>query len=364
MRQRTVPWDRDPHTAAKHAVYGRYLSKWWPIMLRGWGGDVTYAEGFAGPGVYTRGEPGSPVIALGTLLGDKTLGSVVKRARLVFVDADQRCTKLLAERLAAASPPGWDFERLRQRGLDIQVQHGTCEPDLVRLLDRTGAWGRPMLMVLDTWGSGVSAQLLRRVANNPGSEVVVTVGPTYFTRFASVEDAVHGDKVFGGTEWRGVVHVPSDEKSQWLRNQYRMTVKNAGFPFVLDFELVDEGGHVLYLVFGTTHRRGVEKMKEAMWEVDDVRGMGYRDPRDPQQQTLEIALEPHTAPLRRLLKTYLESRPQRQATLTELRTHTLFETVFKESQARQVVIELLDAGELERVDGHRSLALNSVLRLP
>ncbi|MDQ3641531.1 MAG: hypothetical protein M3450_08740 [Actinomycetota bacterium] len=40
----------DPHTKAKHAVYAQYLGKWMPIMVQFWGGNVTYAEGFAGPG--------------------------------------------------------------------------------------------------------------------------------------------------------------------------------------------------------------------------------------------------------------------------------------------------------------------------
>jgi three-Cys-motif partner protein len=59
----SVPWDADPHTKTKHALYTRYLDKWMPIMVNGWGANITYAEGFAGPGVYLDGSPGSPVIA-------------------------------------------------------------------------------------------------------------------------------------------------------------------------------------------------------------------------------------------------------------------------------------------------------------
>ena len=50
---------------------------------------------------------------------------------------------------------------------------------------------------------------------------------------------------------------------------YRQTVVASGFSHVLDFESIDARGQLLYLVFGTTHQRGLEKMKEVMWEVDE-----------------------------------------------------------------------------------------------
>jgi three-Cys-motif partner protein len=332
-------------------------------MLKGWGGDVTYAEGFAGPGVYTKGEPGSPVIAFRALFEDRSLGQWVKTARLLFVDADRRCTSMLVEKLEGACPPDWSIERLRTRGVDVDVVSGRCEPELPRLLSRHGAWGHPILMVLDTFGAAVSADLLRQVAGNPGSEVIVTIKPQYFARFAAAQDMDHGDRVFGGEGWRAVADQPSAQKTNWLLTQYRETVKAAGFTHILDFELVDDSGHSLYLVFGTTHERGVQKMKEAMWEVDIVHGMGYRDPRDPAQQTLEIQVEPHTAPLRRLLLAHLATKPGNRATLRDLRTYTLYETVFKESQARQVVLDLLQEGKLVQADDHGRLQFDSTVHL-
>ena len=62
-RIRTTVWPLDPHTAAKHAILRRYLDAWIPIMSR-YHGRVLYIDGFAGPGIYEHGEPGSPLIAL------------------------------------------------------------------------------------------------------------------------------------------------------------------------------------------------------------------------------------------------------------------------------------------------------------
>ena len=361
---KTVPWERDLHTAAKHAVYDRYLRKWWPIMLRGFGGHVTYAEGFAGPGVYTDKSPGSPVIAFRALLSDPGLSSKVNPARLLFVDADRRCVELLQRRLVDAVRPGWDLDRWRTEArVHVEVREGRCEPTFEELLTDSDAWGHPILAVLDTWGGAVSARLIKRIAENGSSEVIVTIQPQYFARFAQATDIVHGDRVFGSTDWRNVGQLPSSMKIPWLLERYRQTVEDCGFRYVLDFELVDEAGHALYLVFGTSHERGLQKMKEAMWEVDAVSGTGYRDPRDPDQETLQIELQPQTGALRRLLVEHLKAQPSRQASLNDLRRFALFHTVYKESQAREAVLDMLDTGSLTLTHGDGRVQMGSVVRL-
>jgi len=357
-----VPWEAEPHTKAKHDLYRRYLDRWTPIMVQGFGGKATYAEGFAGPGVYLDGSPGSPVIALRSLLDRPELKDKVRHFRLLFVDRDPRCCQMLAERLYLAAG-NRTMAHLRQFGIDMEIANGPCDPTLEALLARKNAWGSPMLVVLDTWGGAVPLDLVRRVARNDSSEVIITIQPQYFARFAETSDIAHGDRVFGDTRWREVASQPAQEKARWLLQHYRDTVKSAGFRFVLDFELIDRRGQALYLVFGTTHPRGLQKMKEAMWEVDDTSGVGYRDPRDPDQQTLDIEMEPQTAPLRRLLRDHLALQPGRQATVEDLRKFALYATVFKESQVRPVVIDMLGKGELVGCDQRRVLH-KSVVRLP
>jgi len=342
-----VPWPRDPHTAAKHAIYRRYLDRWWPILIRGYSGDATYAEGFAGPGVYDQGESGSPVIALEALLARKELRNLVKRARLLFVDADERCTGLLARQLQAVLPRTPLTVLRDDYNVDVRVELGSCEPTLENLLDASGAWGHPMLVVLDTFGGAVPARLLQRVAANVASEVLVTIQPQYFLRFAGADaDVTDGDEVFGSATWRQVVHQPSAGKARWLMQQYRQTVVASGFSHVLDFELIDARGQLLYLVFGTTHQRGLEKMKEVMWEVDEATGIRYRDPRDPGQQALEIELEPQTAPLRRQVLAYLQTQPGHQCSVGDVREFALFHTVYKAAQVRPVLTLMRDSGEI------------------
>src|SRR3954447_17728649 len=59
-------WPLEEHTRAKHELLTRYLSRWVPIFQHGYGrtADLVFIDGFAGPGVYEGGEPGSPVLMI------------------------------------------------------------------------------------------------------------------------------------------------------------------------------------------------------------------------------------------------------------------------------------------------------------
>ncbi|MFS0701279.1 three-Cys-motif partner protein TcmP [Cellulomonas sp. 179-A 4D5 NHS] len=352
MAQEPVVWDADPHTKAKHDLYRRYLDRWMPIMIRGaWKGDVTYAEGFSGPGVYADGSPGSPLIAFDTIRQDESLRarSVKKNVRMLFVEQrSDRCDRL-REELAKRSHPLALDALPEKAGITVEIRQGSYDPTLVALLDEHRCWGKPILAVLDSWGGGVNIDLVQRIAKNPSSEVLITLQPQFFSRFADAPERKHGDAVFGHSRWRDVAKQPSHRKTRWLIERYRDTIHGAGFTHVLDFELVDHRGASLYLVFGTAHDKGLQKMKEAMWEVDPGYGSGYRDPRDPNQQTLLIEDRPQTHALRRLIRAHLEAQPARSATVHEICDFAFRKTIFKTAQASSVVKEMAEQGDVIRV---------------
>jgi three-Cys-motif partner protein len=340
----TVPWDRDPHTAVKHDIYRSYLSKWFPILLseRGYP-SATYAEGFAGPGVYKDGSAGSPIIALQALANTPELQSSDKITKFLFVDDDPRCTVRLRQEILDKfpSPP-------RPHALiPVNIADGTCAASFEPGLDSLDAWNQPILAVLDSWGNApVPYPLIRRIAQNPSSEVIITFMPQHFVRFVN-QMADSTDTVFGhDRSWRDVVNVsePSQKKS-FLLTAYRSMLNKAGFRFILDFELVTRKGESLYLIFGTNHRRGLEKMKESVWSVDQVAGVGYRDPRDEMQETLFDFTDPMLGPLERFLESELAKRgPLR---VEQLREDTLFQTVYREQHVIPALTNLRAVGHVD-----------------
>jgi three-Cys-motif partner protein len=69
-----------------------------------------------------------------------------------------------------------------------------------------------------------------------------------------------GDTVFGDAGWREVANQPTPRKKGFLVDRYLQVLRDAGFPYTLTVEMVDETSHELLLVFGTTNQLGVEKM--------------------------------------------------------------------------------------------------------
>lgn len=336
-----VPWACVEHTGAKHDIYRRYLERWFPILLAGTTAfpSVTYAEGFAGPGVYSGGEPGSPVIAMRALTDTVPASKGV--ARFVFVDDEPRCVAMLPEQLRRSFP-----QRPRDsESMPLEIVRGSCADELERALDRVGAWGQPIFANLDSWGNApVPYRLLQRLASNVSSEVIVTLHPQHFVRFVSDLGAA-ADDVFGGDPaWRAINGMEPAAKSRHILTCYRRALRAAGFGFLLDFELVPRHGQPLYLIFATGHRRGLEKMKDSLWEVDPNQGVGFRDPRDEQAEALFDLNEPQLGPLTRLLEQRLQATGKVRVEV--LRDTTLFETVYRPEHVIAALKPLIEAGRV------------------
>src|SRR5688572_15814690 len=90
-------WKREPHTAAKHQLLLAFFNKWVSVhsewYARRGGGLVRIYDGFAGPGIYTGGEPGSPAILLRALCAHPRFAghwsSVDYQLRFVEADRDR-----------------------------------------------------------------------------------------------------------------------------------------------------------------------------------------------------------------------------------------------------------------------------------
>jgi three-Cys-motif partner protein len=344
-------WSLEPATAAKHQLYRRYLDAWWPILLQGSRNGylrprVTYLDAFAGPGRYTGGEEGSPVFALRRLVNHQAAGRMHfsrDRVRLLFMEKHRGRYDYLRGELAR------HFGALDDLPVRVVVGHADAGLAAGALLEETGAWGHPILAVFDSWGNvNVPLGLIARLARNPSSEVIVTFGPNWFSRRGKLEPEKL-DMVFGGRRhWQ-----PASEESRpqerwraWLAS-YRQALRRAGFRYQLQFRIVPQTGQPLYLVYGTGHERGVEVMKDAMWDVDGTDGLGFEDPRThgarPAGQ-MALFAGGHDPELLELVQQRLTTGP---VSLQQLGRWLLTETSrWRPQHARQAVIALQRAGDV------------------
>lgn len=339
---KTLVWSRDPHTEAKHLIIRGYGHAWWPILLSA-NQQVTYAEGFCGPGEYSGGEDGSPVVALRSLLEhEQEVPLAGRTVNVVLVDDHggrlSNCIDAIQDRVGPLPPQ-----------LHVHASAGKCHISLTGALTAADAWGHPILAVLDPFSANVPIDVIERIGTNRSSEVIVSFMSDWFTRWASDENQEQGDRQFGNTEWRNVRDVPSDRKKLWLVDLYRQRLHEVGFRYTLLFELVDEGGHAYFLVFASNSRLGLQKMKEAMWRVDKVSGIKFRDPRDPSQLSFDVGNTPDLTPLRNLIVERLTA--VESMTVGELRAWALEETAFLPTHAGKVLTQLRAAGQLEPTSG-------------
>jgi len=335
-------WDRDPHTEAKHRVLRGYFDAWYPIMLSTFP-RLTVFEGYAGPGVYTKGEDGSPVIALRALIERPELLDGGRAVLFVFIEEREDRLQKLQEVIRQ------EFPHLPS-GVRIDFHHESCERSWETALEQAGAWRMPIFANLDPFGPGVPYTLVERLGANLSSEVLVTFMSDWLRRFWSLEELDDGDVQFGSNAWRTVGSLEDpQEKELFLVEEYRTTLQRAGLGLNAPFRLTDEGGHSFYLIFGTSHRRGLERMKDSMWRTDPVTGVRFRDPRDPDQGVLDFGRpEPDVSPLIRMLTNELANDPSASQTVGELKNFALFSTGFRPPHASTAIRRMIEREELVR----------------
>ena len=160
-------WAIEPHTSAKHQILRKYLDAWLPI-LGTYNKRIVYVDGFAGPGRYTGGEPGSPIVALEAALTHqaKLPGEIV----FLFIEkSPDRADHL--EREIAKLPLTSAFK--------VRVERGAFADKLGKMLDEldsTSSQIAPTFALIDPFGfSGIPYALIQRLLSKNKCEVLITV---------------------------------------------------------------------------------------------------------------------------------------------------------------------------------------------
>jgi len=261
-------WDIEPHTIAKHQILKRYFDAWLPILTT-WT-RVIFIDGFAGPGVYRGGEPGSPIIVLRAACDRQP--PVAGDVTFVFVEKDDSRYQVLLQELDKMTPS----LPTRFTVVPIPGKFDQLESEL----DRIHGEGKvlvPALAFIDPFGiTGFPMRLVAKVLKNPHTEVMVTFMVETLDRFAEKVLPKQATELYGDESWRSCVGLLNQRDRQLcLVKRYRGRLKEAGAKFTLAFEMADQEDRTIYfLVYATTHELGMQKMKDAMAGVDPT--MNYR----------------------------------------------------------------------------------------
>lgn len=332
----TTVWELEPHTRAKHEILRRYLQAWTPILTQGGYPEIMYIDGFAGPGKYSRGEDGSPVIALNAARNQ----AVPPRTKLRFAFIERDLTRAnslknfieisdLPENLQVTVYPGESFE--------------TAFIGIARAYRSEGRPLPPTFAFIDPFGwKGVPFRIVQDIMRFTSCEVLVTFMYEEINRFLRLPNQEWNfDEFFGTRDWREGIGLSDPRKrNRFLHDLYLRQLKQAaGAKYVRSFEMRNERDVVDYYLFhATNHILGLARMKEAMWKVDETGEFLFSDATDPGQLVL-FEKEPRFEFLRNQI---LERFVGRVASVREVEEFVLAETAFRERHYKVQVLKPLE----------------------
>ena len=337
-------WDLEPHTRAKHEILKRYLQAWIPILTQSRFPEVMYVDGFAGPGRYSQGEVGSPVIALQVALEQRA--QIKATLQFVFVEKDDERASVLREIVDDLDTPD---------NFQIKVNGGeTFETAFGRVLGSyQGRQLPPTFAFIDPFGwSGVPFSMIRDTMSHRSCEVLVNFMYEEINRFLGLPDQErHFDALFGTHEWReGRQLAEPRNRKRFLHDlYYRQLRDGVGAKYVRSFEMRNNRDRVdYYLFYATNSILGLSRMKDAMWKVDERGEFSFSDATDPNQAVL-FGNEPRFDLLERQLLAHFAGR---EASVEEIEEYVLVETAFRKAHYRRVLksLELAEPPMIEVIN--------------
>jgi three-Cys-motif partner protein len=342
-------WNIEQHTRAKHELLRRYLGAWFPILASsGWNRRILFLDGFAGPGVYAGGEPGSPLIALTTLV-DHAHSDRLSSTEFVFlfVEADpSRFASLEAEVASFWSRrPGGQPKNVRVQLYNDEFSSVAAE--LVAFTREQKKQLAPTLAFIDPFGwSGVPLRVIGDLLSFDKCEVLFNFMFDSVNRFVTDERpgvARHFSELFGTdeAEHRAAASLTSDDRKYFLRDLYMRQLRDwAGFRHVRSFELmdIDRGRTAYFLMFGTRHHKGLQVMKDAMWALDPIGGARFTGFAGGQQML--FGAEVDVEPLKRAL---LDRFAGEAVSVETIERFVIEETDFKTTQYKKLVLKELES---------------------
>ncbi|HEX5055610.1 MAG TPA: three-Cys-motif partner protein TcmP [Gammaproteobacteria bacterium] len=286
-------WPYEPHTQAKHQILIKYLQAWTPILSRQAGAvsrkttDIIYIDGFAGPGIYESGEPGSPILAIQAVLNHSQKFPIP--ICLYFIeDRRDRYDRLLLEidkyQNQIKSSPNISLPK---------PLHGDCSENLLKIInernDKNKPFG-PALIFLDQFGySQVPISLINTIMAMPQCEILTYFNWDHLNRFISDSTKWRGiTEAYGSDEWKQAIDKKGIERRNHILSFYKKALyEKARVKYVIEFAMCGPDNNLLYwLFFCTNNLRGLEEMKKAMWGVDSTGSFRFSDKDNPDQLSL------------------------------------------------------------------------------
>lgn len=333
---KTILWEIEPHTKAKHEILRRYVGAWFGILGRKIP-RILYLDGFCGPGRYIGGECGSPIIAIDQAISHAKNLSATEFV-FFFIDKDKDRIEHLK------------FE-ISQKALPANIKTHPLHTDFESALDAMfahvkgkGTQLAPTFAFVDPFGfSGIPFRLISQLLDNPRTEIFINIMADAINRFVEHPDSAIPQHIIDtfGTQQVVTLLKNSPDRFRALRDLYQSQLRSHA-KFVRYFEMRDSNNRIIYyLFFASNNALGHQKIKEAFWKVDPFNGYSFSDQTDPNQGVLFIG-DP-SADVAKLLSTHFSNETVRGE---QVYTFTNDKTAYIEKHARSALKSLEVDGKI------------------
>jgi three-Cys-motif partner protein len=307
-------------------------------------------DGFAGPGRYSGGEPGSPLIMLEAYLEHSAaLGAT---PHFFFIEEHHERYEHLRQEIAALTLPST---------LHLEIIEGSFLDEFPALIERLRtSFGQlpPTFAFIDPFGAEeIPAALSTPLLQIPRCEVLVYFPVGFLARFADrSEFKPILDSLYGGEHWKRALAAPDFETRKRVLHDLFLAELQKRVTWVRSFEITpaaEAGGNTYYLFFGTGSQMGLRRMKDAMWKVDPEAGQAFRDSTLADHPIL-FEQEPGLGRLEEMLRQQFATR---WFTIEQAEQFTLLETAFRDNghlKPRLKTVEAEGGLEVQRPAGKRA----------
>jgi len=355
-RPNRLLWEAKPHTIAKINLLKNYLNAWYPIVGKSFHGrGVCFIDGFAGPGEYTNFSEGSPIAAL--IVARAWLSKFGKtwaagNLRFIFIDEDKDRIEHLRE-LALPFTADPKFE--------IAFYSSSFETGIKMAEEEHPAWlagNGPTFLFVDPFGTkGVPFNLIYKLLKRDHFELLLNFDADGAARIHLAGNNADASRIltelFGDEDWRNVVseNPKIGALCPALMQHYRVKLRTIpGLQYTFPFEMRSKANLSEYfLLFGSKHVLGLEKMKEAMKSIDQAGDYSFSGANV--DQTRLFRFDDHSSWAKTLHRTFLG----RNMSWAEIRDFVLTETPFVNAKKMLSLLEKKGAVKVTSSDSKRRI---------
>jgi len=266
-----------PHTAAKHRILKHYLLQWFPILGK-YNKHLAYVDGFAGQGVYSKGEHGSPIIALNA--ANMYADNMSLDIDMWFIEKDRDRAMILKSQIENFS--GRLSDHLHYKVINSEFEKEF--PQIVETLTSDGSMP-PTFAFIDPFGYSIKMTTLLDFLKNKKCEILVTFMSSKLSRFIDWENLSHNvtvDELFDDTSWRSLAS-NGKKKISALTELYVKRLKSNHVKYVKPFHMHNHSYPVYSLIFATNHPYGLNAMAGSMKNIGVDDDCQFFDANGPKQ---------------------------------------------------------------------------------